>query len=179
LNAARRGPPTGARQARRQTTAARAKTAPADRTARRRRDDQPWLPGFGKQPWLPGVTTTPVLSGTNGTDVVVSSTPGRLESHPTNGAAGTLLEHETEDEHAGRVVRAEVRAAERAARAELATELERQEWAADGGDGSICSTHEDPGEGGPDARALNLEWMLRGELLAAMATVTNRTERTK
>jgi hypothetical protein len=50
--------------------------------------------------------------------------------------------------------------------AELDALIARLEWAADGGDGSICSTTELD-----DVPALNLEWILRGPLLEAMAAV--------
>lgn len=51
---------------------------------------------------------------------------------------------------------------------ELAAELERQEWAADGGDGYVLSLDlEEPS-------ALNLEWMLHGALIEAMAAVLMR-----
>lgn len=50
--------------------------------------------------------------------------------------------------------------------AELEREIERQEWAADGGDGSVWSDDR------PDPRALNLEWILRGPLLEALAAIT-------
>jgi hypothetical protein len=49
----------------------------------------------------------------------------------------------------------------------LELELQRKEWAADGGDGSICSTRELD-----DIPALNLEWILRGPLLEALAAIT-------
>jgi len=50
----------------------------------------------------------------------------------------------------------------------LELELQRMEWAADGGDGSVCSTHEG------ELRTLDLEWQLRGPLLEAMAAVLLR-----
>jgi hypothetical protein len=48
----------------------------------------------------------------------------------------------------------------------LEWEVARIEWAADGGDGSVCSTTELD-----DVPALNLEWILHGPLLEAMAAV--------
>lgn len=53
--------------------------------------------------------------------------------------------------------------------AELAAHIERLEWAADGGDGSVCSTRELD-----DVPTLDLEWMLRGALLEAMAAIVLR-----
>lgn len=50
----------------------------------------------------------------------------------------------------------------------LELELHRFEVAADGGDGSVCSTDE------CDTPTLDLEWMLRGALLEAMAAVLLR-----
>lgn len=50
----------------------------------------------------------------------------------------------------------------------LELELARIEWAADGGDGCVCSTDEG------DAATLDLEWMLRGPLLEAMAALLLR-----
>jgi hypothetical protein len=50
--------------------------------------------------------------------------------------------------------------------AELDALIARLEWAADGGDGSVCSTTELE-----DVPALNLEWILHGALLEAMAAV--------
>lgn len=50
--------------------------------------------------------------------------------------------------------------------AELDALIARLEWAADGGDGSICSTSEPD-----DVQAINLEWILHGSLLEAMAAV--------
>ena len=52
---------------------------------------------------------------------------------------------------------------------ELAAELGRQEWAADGGDGYVLALDELE-----EPRALNLEWLLHGALLEAMAAVLMR-----
>lgn len=46
----------------------------------------------------------------------------------------------------------------------------REEWAADGGDGSVCSTDEG------DPPTLNLEWLINGALLEVMAAVVMRPE---
>ncbi len=53
-------------------------------------------------------------------------------------------------------------------RFELELHCLRVEWAADGGDGSICST----GELLDDIPTLNLEWILHGPLLEALAAIT-------
>jgi hypothetical protein len=54
-------------------------------------------------------------------------------------------------------------------REQLERDIERQEWAADGGDGSICSVRERD-----DVRCLNLEWMLNGAVIEDIAAIELR-----
>jgi len=56
-------------------------------------------------------------------------------------------------------------------RAELDASIARDEWAADGGDGHVLALGELE-----QPPALNLEWMLRGALIEAMAAVLMRPQ---
>jgi hypothetical protein len=63
--------------------------------------------------------------------------------------------------------------AELAELAELQAELSRQEWAADGGEGSVCSLDLEPWERVP---CLNVEWMLHGTVIEALAAIELRRD---
>ena len=55
--------------------------------------------------------------------------------------------------------------------AELEASIARDEWAADGGDGHVWSDDDER-----DPSALNLEWLLHGALIEAMAAIVLRPD---